>query len=333
MPPLSKQQKFELLTATFALVEERGPTPLTEIAAHLGIDVGTLRDLIDPLLFLEYRTPTDIVDMSRAFLLDEAGVLRIDEGHWLRNLRSVPPSDDDALRLLLAAEVVAAEITSSPALTSARAKLAELLGAPVTVEATAPPEVRLAQQAILSGRSLRCRYLGHEDDTARDRELLGHLVFHRWGRWYLAATDAADATGPADPGPGGPPDGEGDAGPATPAVKYFRFERMSQVRLGDLRYTPRDDVRPPEWFRIDRPTTRLRVRTVPTVIEYLTVPHVCSTLRDLGDGRVEAELVVVGDRMLDQMLVALGPTTEIVEPAELRERRRTWAAELAARIC
>ena len=53
MPPLSKQQKFELLTATFALVEERGPTPLTEIAAHLGIDVGTLRDLIDPLLFLE----------------------------------------------------------------------------------------------------------------------------------------------------------------------------------------------------------------------------------------------------------------------------------------
>lgn len=312
MPPLSKQQKFELLTAAFAVVEERGPTPLAEIAGHLHIDVGTLRDLIDPLLFLEYRTPTDIVDMSRAFLLDEAGVLRIDEGHWLRNLRSVPPSDDDALRLLLAAEVVAAEITSSPALTSARTKLAKLLGAPVAVEATAPPEVRLAQEALATGRSLRCRYLGHEDDTARDRELLGHLVFHRWGRWYLAATDTADATS---------------------VTKYFRFERMSEVRLGDLRYTPRDDVRPPEWFQIDRPAARLRVRTLPTVIEYLTVPHVRSSLRDLGDGRVEAELVVVGERMLDQMLVALGPDTEIVEPAELRERRRAWAAELAARIC
>jgi predicted DNA-binding transcriptional regulator YafY len=316
MPPLSKQRKFELLTATFAIVEERGPTPLGDIASRLGVDIGLLRDLIDPLLFLEYRTSTEIVDLTRAFLLDEHGVLRIDEGHWLRNLRSVPPSDDDALRLFLAAQVVADEITPSGPLASARAKLAAHLGAEVLVEAPAPPEAAVVNEAIDAGRSLCCRYLGIEDDTARDRELLVQLLYHRWGRWYVAAIDV------------------GDQGTGEPArIKHFRLDRMSDVRLGDRRYRRRDDVRPPAWFDIERPRWELVVRAPAEVLEHLTVPHARTAVRDLGDGRVEAELVVVGERMCDQLLVALGPDAAIVAPAALRERRRTWARELAERMC
>ncbi len=318
MPPLSKQRKFEVLTATFAIVEECGPTPLTEIARRLGVDVGALRELIDPLLFLEYRTSTDIVDLTRAFLLDERGVLRVDEGHWLRNLRSVPPSDDDALRLFLAAQVVSDEITPSAELASARAKLAAHLGAEVLLEAPVPPEARIVTEAIGTGRSIRCRYLGFEDDVARDRELLAQLVYHRWGRWYVAAVDA---------------DAQDRTGEEPARVKHFRLDRMSDVRLGDRRYEPREDVRVPDWFGIDRPSWTLTVRVPAGVLDHLGLPHVRRQVRDLGDGRVEAELVVVGERMRDQLLVALGPDAEIIGPEEMRERRRTWARELAERMC
>ena len=56
-----------------------------------------------------------------------------------------------------------------------------------------------------------------------------------------------------------------------------------------------------------------------------------TVVRELDDDRVEAEIVVIGPRRLEHVLLALGPEAEVVWPEEYTVLRRELAGELLAR--
>jgi predicted DNA-binding transcriptional regulator YafY len=63
----------------------------------------------------------------------------------------------------------------------------------------------------------------------------------------------------------------------------------------------------------------------------LPQPNRSIVVRELDDGRVEAEITVIGRRHLDHTLLALSPDSEVVWPEDWRERRRALARALLER--
>ncbi len=103
MPPLGKQRHFEILRQVLATAEERRAISLDDAAAEVGVTPEQLKDLLDPVLFLAFRTGLgDLIEQSRSFLLTEDDEIIVDREHWLRDLAADPPTPDVALRLLVA---------------------------------------------------------------------------------------------------------------------------------------------------------------------------------------------------------------------------------------
>src|SRR5262245_35235 len=215
MPASSKQQHFEILRTVLALAEEQQMVHLDDAAAEVGIDVATLRKLLDPVLFLAFRTPSrEMVSEDRAFLLTEEGWLKVDEEHWLRDLASEPPDPDTALRLLvagLAYQAIAGKQT--PDLDRALDKLRAVVAAHLHLVIEKPPCLGVAQDAWVKGLSLRFRYVSTDADTS-DREVLPFRVYSKWGHWYVQGREV---------------DGDDDV-----EFKHFRVDRMVDAAVGDV---------------------------------------------------------------------------------------------------
>src|SRR3954469_986537 len=103
MPPRSKQQTFAIMMRALALAEERNGVALGHAAADVGIKPAELRRLLEPVLYLEFRTPDgDIVHAEHNYLLTEDDHLVVTEDNWLRTLSARPPAPETSLRLLIA---------------------------------------------------------------------------------------------------------------------------------------------------------------------------------------------------------------------------------------
>ena len=89
MPPLGKQRHFEILRQVLAMAEERRAISLVDAAAAVGVRPDELKELLDPVLFLAFRTGLgDLIEQSRSFLLTEdvQGVClqsQIDPAHFM----------------------------------------------------------------------------------------------------------------------------------------------------------------------------------------------------------------------------------------------------------
>jgi predicted DNA-binding transcriptional regulator YafY len=310
MPTFSKQRTFEILRATLALAEEQRVVSLGDAAAEVGVDVETLRELLGPVLFLAYHSPgLGMVSEERAFLLTEDDWLQVDAQHWLRDLASVPPDPDTALRLLvagLAYQAVAAAKT--PDLDRALVKLRAVVAAHLHLVIDQPPCLRPAQDAWRRGRSLRFRYVAHGGEQATDREVLPYRVYSRWGHWYLQGREA-------------------DAGDDEEA-KQFRIDRMVTAEVGDRDFDPPLDTAIPEWFDLEEHERTVTLRLTHAQLDGLPRPHRVTRVDD-HDARVEADVVVIGDRALEYLLVCLDPDVEVVTP-DCRDLQRAHAARLLA---
>lgn len=305
----SKARQFELVAAVLAMVDERGDVGIDEAAAELGVDGPALRALVAPVVLLEYRAAKsgEIIGELSSFLLTENERIQRLEEHWLRDLASVPPDPDDALRLLLCATHFRALAPGrNPDLDRAIEKLQRVLAADVVVPVDRPPCLAVAEEAFHTRRTLRFRYVkdGHTDAT--EREVEPHLVFCRWGHWYVMGRAAGED-----------------------AVKEFRVDRMLDAALGGAAPEPPEEVAIPEWFDLEAHARTVRVRVAAADLEGLPQPHRLGGLRELADGRVEVDVSVNGQRRLEHLLVALGPEAEIVDPDDAAVRRAHAAAILA----
>jgi predicted DNA-binding transcriptional regulator YafY len=307
---VTKQRHFEILREVLAIVEEQGPTPIAKLAETVGVGAAQLRQLLDPVLFLEFREggTGELVSVTSAFLLTEDDHLSLDEGHWLRNLTSVPPDRNTALALLVAATTMQALATEpTPDLDAAARKLAEHLQVELRVPVDKPEHLAVVQQAWREGRSLRIRYLADGIDAPRDREVLPWHVFSQWGHWYVRARDVRDTE-----------------------PKYFRVDRIVDAILGDVGFDPPDHDDIPEWFDLSEHARTVRVRIAALALESLPAPHQLGDPTDIRDGRVELDITVHGDRRLEHLLVCLPPDAEVVAPVEYETLRRAHAARLLA---
>jgi predicted DNA-binding transcriptional regulator YafY len=309
MPALGKQRHFEILRATLALAEERGVIELEEAARTVGVDPGTLHDLLEPVLYLEFRTGTDaIVSEALAFLLTEDGRLLVDQEHWLRALASQAPDPDTALRLLLAGLAFqSVAIHATPDLDRALTKLRAVVAAQLHVEVETPPCLAAAQEAWRDGRSLRFRYVPESAETASEREALPYRVYCKWGHWYVQARELADEQ-----------------------PKHFRVDRMISAEVGDVEFDPPSDTEIPDWFDLREYERTVTLRLAPQQLDSLPRPHRVERSVGLDDGRVEADVTVIGDRRLEYLLVVIDPAVEVVAPSEYAELQHAHAARLLA---
>jgi len=310
MAALAKVRQFETLRAVLGLVEERGSATLDECAELTEVPVDVLREVLAAALFVDYYTADGtLVSESSCFLLTEDDVVMLTQRHWLRDLDAAPPSPSTALRLLLAGVAVQALVDrSTPHLDSAVTKLRGVVACELRVPVEPPAALAAVRQAIDEGRSLLVRYRSEADDEARDRELLPYRVWSRWGHWYLTARDATEETS-----------------------KQFRLDRMLSAEVGTTSFEPPTDGRGADLFDLSENDRTVRIRIGENDLESLPAPHELGEPSPVGDGQIELDVTVAGDRRLDHLLVSLPTGAEVVSPEEYKVRRRNHARELLAR--
>ncbi len=306
---LSKQRQFEALRTVLGMVEEQHALPLVECAAAVGMTGAQLHEALRAVLLVDfYDADGRLVTESSAFLLTDDGVLSMTERHWLRDLDATPPTPESALRLLISGVTMQAITTvPTPDLDNAVRKLRGIVAAELHLDVVVPPALAIVREAIHARRSLHVRYLSADRDGPTDRDLLPHRAWSKWGHWYLTARDATESQ-----------------------PKHFRVDRMLDVRVEVDPFDPPDDVSVPEWFDLSEHDRTVRVQMRAAALESLPAPHRLGAATDLGDGRVELDVTVVGDRRLEQLLLCLEPDDEVVAPEEYADLRRIHAARLLA---
>ena len=180
--------RLQVLARVLALADERRSISLMDAADEVGVSTRALRELLEPVLFLEWRDADgDLHSEARAFLLTEDDELVVTEEHWLRGLASTQPDASTAMRLFVAGVVLQAATSSSPlpALDRALERLAGILDAEVVVHVDRPRWTDLCEQARGEKRTMSMRYVSAIDGEPRSHEFEPHLIASRWGNWYV----------------------------------------------------------------------------------------------------------------------------------------------------
>jgi predicted DNA-binding transcriptional regulator YafY len=89
-----------------------------------------------------------------------------------------------------------------------------------------------------------------------------------------------------------------------------------------------DDDAIPDWFDLSAHARTVRVRAPEAAIDVLPQPLTLGDAEPAGDGWVEVDITVAGDRRLEHLLVCLPPEAEVVAPEEYKELRREHARSL-----
>ncbi|MCZ7534998.1 MAG: WYL domain-containing protein [Acidimicrobiia bacterium] len=304
-----KIRQFEVLNAVLAAAEERGTVSLAEFAERFDVDLDALHRVVADAVLCEFKTSTgDVIGFTRSFLLTEDEHLVLDESHWLRDLVSVPPEPEAALRLLLAGSAASALAPAAvPPLDSALEKLRSALSAEVVVTDARPEWLPLVEHARRAHKRLRFRYVKDGHTEASDREIEPHIVFSKWGHWYVGGRPVGAETTPS-----------------------FRIDRIISAEVSDEEFEPVDTPTIPEWFDLSAAEHSVRLRLPRGELTSLPRPHRLGEISELPDGLVEVEVVITGDRRLDHLLVILGPECEVLGPPKAIDRRRAYTEELLA---
>ncbi len=151
------------------------------------------------------------------------------------------------------------------------------------------------------------RYLSLIEGVPRDFEIEPHLIASRWGNWYMLGRIAGDDR-----------------------VWALRIDRILDATVGEQTFE-RVDMELPEWWDLSEHERSLIVRLRQRDLARLPQPVRATVTRDLDDGRVEAELVTIGPRRLEHLLLSLGADAEIVWPEDARALQRDLAKAVLAR--
>lgn len=304
-----KSRQFEVLTAILAAVDERGSASLAEFDERFEVEPSALHSVVAEAVLCEFRTKMgEVIGFTRSFLLTEDEHLVKGDFHWLRDLVSVPPDRETALRLLVAGTAVRA-LRQSPdtSLEKALGKLRGLISAEIVIADERPEWLPLVERAVHAHRRVRFRYVKYGHSDASDREIEPHVVYKRWEHWYVE----------------GRPVGE-------ESTKQFRIDRIIDAEELAEEFEPPDTGDILEWFDLSAVQRTLRLRLPESELESIPRPFQIGEKVELPGGIIEVDVTVAGDRHVDHVLVALGPECEVIGPPDLVARRREHAAELLA---
>jgi predicted DNA-binding transcriptional regulator YafY len=306
---LRSHDRFEVLKAVLAMAEEQGGVSIADAATSLGISRDALLSVLSPMLHISFRAQTDdeMIDTTYAFELDEeTDRLSVDQSHWLRDMRSLPPSPATAQRLVLAGLVVKGTSTTPDAALDAALDKLEALSGDLVVVIPEPPCLEAVRDGVEEETTVEFRYAKSASTAVTAREIEPYKVFRQWGSWYVMGKDLGDG-----------------------AIKYFRIDRMLDAAMSRTRFHPPSDVEVPDRLPVEHLLRHVTVRVPERLRNLLTDDYSIDEIRDVGDGMVEVRVGVLGEERLDHLLLRLGPKAQWLDPA-LDERRRTVARELLA---
>jgi proteasome accessory factor C len=157
--------------------------------------------------------------------------------------------------------------------------------------------VRLAHQAIEERRVLTIKYAGAADRLGTDRAIEPHDVVAAQGRFYIVAWCRKKG-----------------------AWRTFRADRVLDALLEEMRFSPRDDFRPPcapeDVFRTADEPDGVRVRFSRAIARWLRERH--PDAEPAGDGSAVVTYRVADPAWLVGTVLQYGAEAEVVEPAEWR---------------
>ena len=306
---MSRPASVERLVRTLALMSwlrENGTADVDEVAKMLGVAEDVVRRDVEALWLAE----TESGRRSNVSLVDDRITL-------LSGPFSVPPTPltaDDALTVAAALKVALAttEGRRRPDLESLAAKLVTVLGGSIdglTVHLPEPPHLALARQAVEERRRLSVRYYSEYRDTVSDRVVEPLRVFQAAGRWSLAVW-APEA---------------GDGG----EVRQLRVDRIRSASLLDERFEP-PDVDVPAIDYTPSPDSRPVRIAIAAEHRWVIETYPVRDVEPAGSGW-HVTLDVLGAPWLERLLLRLGPSASVIDPAEDRHVGRDAARRLLAR--
>jgi predicted DNA-binding transcriptional regulator YafY len=324
MAALPAARRYEIIADTLARAEEQSGVDLAAVAADHGLDLAQLKQVLDPVLYLQFRDASgDMIDASRAYLVTEDDWLQVTEEHWLGAARSSAPTPDHALRLMIAAMIAKAALASATprreALDAALAKLVAIVDAPIVIATDRPEFTAVCERALASARTVEFDYFGELSAQRRHYEIEPGYVGSNWGHWYLI----------------GHPFGTGD-------VRTFRIDRMISARVSDRGCVPDRALVLPDGFDLAEYRRTFRARLPRRALDRIPTPaEVVFGDEDPGDGAgsgddlVLVDITVIGDHRLTDLLVMLGAEAHLLDdptpdPPTTTQRRRDQAARILA---
>jgi proteasome accessory factor C len=313
----SKEQVTRLL-ALAPYLQTRGEVPLKEVAADFGVSPSQmLKDLrVLYLCGLPGYGPGELIDINVEALEDDPdGLVRVDNADFLARPLRLGSNEASALIVALHALLEASPEGSRGVVERTLAKLEEAAAeaAPplVDVHLSRPrPAVEGAwnalSAAISRNRQARLDYYVPTRDETTQRVVDPIAVLRSEGRTYLDAWChlAEDR-------------------------RLFRLDRITALEVLD---SPRvaHDLEPRDLseglFEPGPDDLRARVWLSPEMRWFAEYYPVSST-EEAADGGLEATLAVSDERWLLRLALRFGPGLRVLEPAALRERVASVAAE------
>jgi proteasome accessory factor C len=293
-----------LLTIIPWIVDHQGST-LDELAARFGMKVSELeRDLeLVPFCGLPPYTPDRLIDCE---IVDGRVFLRFAE-YFARPLSLTP---GEGFALLAAGQALVAVPGADPkgSLASALGKLAGVLGAGdgMSVELGPARHLEPLRAAAEASERVEIDYYTFGRDELTTRRIDPRAVFAAAGQWYVDAYchRAADD-------------------------RLFRVDRVRGVRPTGEYFDP---ARLPGGTTAGvfhpRPSDRRVTLLLNAAASWVPESYPVESVEEAPDGRLKVVLVANERAWLERLLLRLGPSAEVLEPAEVRAE----AAEAARRL-
>jgi proteasome accessory factor C len=293
-----------LLTIIPWIVDHQGST-LDELAARFGMTVGELeRDLeLIPFCGLPPYTPDRLIDCE---IVDGRVFLRFAE-YFARPLSLTP---GEGFALLAAGQALVAVPGADPkgSLAAALGKLAGVLGAGdgMSVELGPARYLEPLRAAAEAFERVEIDYYTFGRDELTTRRIDPRAVFAAAGQWYV---DAYCHRAVDD--------------------RLFRVDRVRGVRPTGEHFDP---AALPGGTTAGvfhpRPSDRRVTLLLNANAGWVPESYPVESVEEAPDGRLKVVLVANERAWLERLLLRLGPSAEVLEPAEVRAE----AAEAARRL-
>lgn len=293
------------------LLEEGGST-VAEIAERFGVsEKEVVRDL--NLIMCCGLPPYGGGDLITVVLDDDGSVEAWPGPFFTRPMQLTPVEGFAVLAAGRALEAVPGT-AQRDALRSALAKLEAALGAAGTlaVDLESPRHLGAVQRAANEGKRLRITYYAFGRDEVTERVIEPLVVHSRDGRWYAETRDVTDS--------------------GSPRERRLRVDRIRSAEPNGERFeAPVPPPAPPERLYEPGPDAIEVVVSLPGRARWFAEWMETEEVEHLGDGRLRVRLWVEGTRVLERLLLRVGPDAVIEAPPELAGLGRAAAERVLAR--
>ena len=284
---------------------ERGSASLAEMSERFQISE---KELVADLEQAAMCGLPPFLDELVDLYIDDDGVAHIDVPRFFtRPLRLTAP---EGFSLLMAGRTALALPGADPSGPLARAlgKLEAVLGSDgMVLDLAQPAATGELVRAVDDLAEVRVEYWSASSDELSERRLVPRAVFADRGRWYVLADD--DRSG---------------------EERTFRIDRIVSCERTGRHGEPREVQVPSgdDWFD---DASALPVATLRLPADDRWVVERFPTRSVVEDGDVlVVELAVASEAWLRELLLRLGPSTEVVAPDTWRDLAARSAAELLA---